>query len=194
MARLIINPNAPARFEANLSRGVLSIGRDPGNDLVLPDAMVSRRHAVVEYRAGHYSLRDCNSSNGSMVNGDRVFEHTLRDGDVVAIGTARLLFRDDPVRADAAGKVLQHPAARRLLCPECETAFRPGDSFCRQCGRQLEATPALPGEVCPRCAAPLTSRHEHAVPGVRREGQVEWHCPACAFERIEPLTCERCAT
>jgi len=155
LARLIINPNAPARFEATLSRGVLSIGRDPGNDLVLPDAMVSRRHAVVEYRAGHYSLRDCNSSNGSMVNGDRVFEHTLRDGDVVAIGSTRLLFRDDPVRADAAGKVLQHPAARRLLCPECETAFRPGDSFCRQCGRQLEATPALPGEVCPRCASPL---------------------------------------
>jgi uncharacterized RDD family membrane protein YckC len=155
LARLIINPNAPARFEASLSRGALSIGRDPGNDLVLPDAMVSRRHAVIEYRAGRYALRDCNSSNGSLVNGDRIFEHLLRDGDVVAIGSARLLFRDDPVRADAAGKVLQHPAARWLLCPGCETAFRPGDSFCRQCGQQLEASPSLPGEACPRCAAPL---------------------------------------
>lgn len=155
MAKLIINPNAPARFEAPLSRSVLSIGRDPGNDLVLPDAMVSRRHAVVEYRSGQYALRDCNSSNGSLVNGDRVFEHVLKDGDVVAIGSARLLFRDDPVRADSSGKVLQHPAAQRLLCPDCETPFRPGDSFCRQCGSQLEETPSAPGEACPRCAAPL---------------------------------------
>jgi len=155
VAKLIVNPNAPARHETALSRGLLSIGRDPGNDLVLPDAMVSRRHAVVEYRAGRYALRDCNSSNGSLVNGDRVFEHVLRDGDVVAIGTARLLFRDDPVHADAAGKVLRHPAARHLLCPGCEAELRPGDSFCRMCGRQLEAPPALPGELCPRCAAPL---------------------------------------
>jgi len=61
-------------------------------------------------------------------------------------------------------------------------------------GRADRDAAALEQGVCPRCAAPLTSRHEHAVPGVRREGQVEWHCPACAFERIEPLTCERCAT
>ena len=95
MAKLIVNPTSSSRREIPLTRTLMSIGRDPSNDVVLPDAMVSRRHAVIEYRGSQYFLRDCNSSNGSLVNGDRVSERSLRDGDLVAIGTARLLFRDD---------------------------------------------------------------------------------------------------
>ena len=97
MAKLVVNPSTSQKREVSLPRTVLSIGRDPSNDLVLPDAMVSRRHAVVEWRGGQFFIRDCNSSNGSLVNGDRVSERGLRDGDLVAIGTARLLFRDDVV-------------------------------------------------------------------------------------------------
>src|SRR2546423_1199889 len=89
MAKLIINPTSSSRREIALARTIVSIGRDPSNDVVLPDAMVSRRHAVIEYRGSQYFLRDCNSSNGSLVNGDRVSERNLRDGDLVAIGTAR---------------------------------------------------------------------------------------------------------
>src|SRR5574341_1652384 len=109
MAKLIVNPTSSSRREIQLPKTLLSIGRDPSNDLVLPDAMVSRRHAVIELRGSTYFLRDCNSSNGSLVNGDRVSERSLRDGDLVAIGTARLLFRDDLVAEDAAGKVIHHP-------------------------------------------------------------------------------------
>ena len=61
-------------------------------------------------------------------------------------------------------------------------------------GRADRDAGALDRGACPRCSSPLTSRHEHALPGLRSEGQIEWRCPACAFERIEPLTCERCAT
>jgi predicted RNA-binding Zn-ribbon protein involved in translation (DUF1610 family) len=61
-------------------------------------------------------------------------------------------------------------------------------------GRADHDAVALERGACPRCGTALVRRHEHAVPGVRREGQIEWRCPACAFERIEPLTCERCAT
>lgn len=171
MAKLIVNPNSPARRETLLPRSLLSIGRDPSNDLVLPDAMVSRRHAVVEFRGDRYTLRDCNSSNGSLVNGDRIVERTLRDGDVVAIGTARLLFRDDAVAMDPAGKVLRHPSARRVECPECRVEFRAGDVYCRECGHQLaEPRPLQP---CPACGAPLR--------GAAR------YCPTCG----EPLEDER---
>ena len=85
MAKLIVNPTSSSRREIHLSRTLVSIGRDSSNDLVLPDAMVSRRHAVIEYRGSQYYLRDCNSSNGSLVNGDRVSERNLRDGDLVAV-------------------------------------------------------------------------------------------------------------
>src|SRR5436190_5201266 len=106
MPKLIINPTSSARREIALARTIVSIGRDPGNDVVLPDAMVSRRHAVIEFRGAQYFIRDCNSSNGSLVNGDRVSERNLRDGDLVAIGTARMLFREDLDAEESAAKVV----------------------------------------------------------------------------------------
>lgn len=149
MAKLVVNPSSSQKREVSLPRTVLSIGRDPSNDLVLPDAMVSRRHAVVEWRGGQFFIRDCNSSNGSLVNGDRVSERGLRDGDLVAIGTARLLFRDDVVEEHGA-KVVQHPSAPRLQCPACNADYRKGDLFCRQCGASV-APPPPQKSVCASC-------------------------------------------
>jgi pSer/pThr/pTyr-binding forkhead associated (FHA) protein/uncharacterized RDD family membrane protein YckC len=148
MAKLIINPTSSSRREIALARTIVSIGRDPSNDVVLPDAMVSRRHAVVEYRGSQYFLRDCNSSNGSLVNGDRVSERNLRDGDLVAIGTARLLFREEMEESGA--KVVPHPSAPRQVCPACQTDYRKGDMFCKQCGTSL--APVAPARVvCTAC-------------------------------------------
>jgi len=112
--------------------------------------MVSRRHAVVEYRGNQFFLRDCNSSNGSLVNGDRVSERGLRDGDLVAIGTARLLFREDAEAEEAGAKVVQHPSAPRLNCPSCQAPHRKEDLFCRQCGTRL-AQAIQPKVVCTSC-------------------------------------------
>jgi hypothetical protein len=178
MAKLIVNPTSASRREILLPRSVLSIGRDPSNDVVLPDAMVSRRHAVVEYRGSQYFIRDCNSSNGSLVNGDRVSERSLRDGDLVAIGTARLLFRDDLDLEDAGAKVVQHPSAPRLSCQSCNADYRKGDLFCRQCGTALApAAPvkavcsacgtavSLPARFCPACGRPLTAEAAAPAPG-----------------------------
>ena len=150
MAKLIVNPTSSARREISLARSLISIGRDPSNDVVLPDAMVSRRHAVIEFRASQYFLRDCNSSNGSLVNGDRVSERNLRDGDLVAIGTARILFREELDSEELAAKVVQHPSAPRLHCPQCQADYRKGDQFCRQCGTSV--APAPPAKVvCASC-------------------------------------------
>jgi uncharacterized RDD family membrane protein YckC len=150
VARLIVNPTSSSRREISLPRTLLSIGRDPSNDVVLPDAMVSRRHAVIECRGSQYYLRDCNSSNGSLVNGDRVSERSLRDGDLVAIGTARLLFREEVAAEELGAKVLPHPSAPRLRCPSCDAEHRKGDLFCRQCGAQLAAD-VPPRAVCTAC-------------------------------------------
>jgi uncharacterized RDD family membrane protein YckC len=149
MAKLIVNPTSTNRREIPLTHAFLSIGRDPSNDLVLPDAMVSRRHAVVEHRASQYVLRDCNSSNGSLVNGDRISERALRDGDLVAIGSARLLFREEAEVETPAGKVVHHPSAPRLVCPACGADHRRGDLFCRQCGGGLGSGPST--AVCSSC-------------------------------------------
>jgi uncharacterized RDD family membrane protein YckC len=159
-ARLIVNPTSSNRREIPLTRAsILTIGRDPSNDLVLPDAMVSRRHAVIEHRGNQFFLRDCNSANGSVVNGDRVSERGLRDGDLVAIGSMRLLFREEPAEAGV-GKVVPHPSAAPLRCASCGGEYRRGDLFCRECGAPIPQPSGPPKAVCASCGAavPLPAR------------------------------------
>jgi uncharacterized RDD family membrane protein YckC len=159
--KLIVNPTSSNRREIPLARTtILTIGRDPSNDLVLPDAMVSRRHAVIEHRGSQFFLRDCSSANGSVVNGDRVSERGLRDGDLVAIGSMRLLFREDLVESGGSGKVVPHPSAAPLACPSCGGEYRRGDLFCRECGAQVAQPSGPPKTVCASCgtAVPLPAR------------------------------------
>ena len=152
MPKLIVNPTSSNRREIPLARTtILTIGRDPSNDLVLPDAMVSRRHAVIEHRGSQFFLRDCSSANGSVVNGDRVSERGLRDGDLVAIGSMRLLFREEPLEPGAGGKVVPHPSSAPLTCPSCGGEYRRGDLFCRDCGKQVAQPSGPPRTVCASC-------------------------------------------
>jgi ABC transport system ATP-binding/permease protein len=73
-------------------------GRDPDCDLVLPHPGVSRRHCVIERDADGWVLRDGESSNGTLVNGERCEEARLQDGDVVQIGMTRLVFEGGALR------------------------------------------------------------------------------------------------
>jgi pSer/pThr/pTyr-binding forkhead associated (FHA) protein len=70
----------------------LRIGRSPASDILLEDASVSRRHAVVVHRDGRAVLLDDRSLNGIFVNGDRVGEATLSDGDAIVIGHVSLRY------------------------------------------------------------------------------------------------------
>ena len=69
------------------------IGRDPQNDIVLDDRRVSRKHAEVRLRLGRYTLYDLQSTNGTYVNGRRVAEKVLDDGDKISVGGLEVVFR-----------------------------------------------------------------------------------------------------
>ena len=69
------------------------IGRTPENQIRLNKPAVSRRHAQIAQSESGYVLRDLNSENGTYVNGERVKEKPLGDGDRVQIGTVRFVFR-----------------------------------------------------------------------------------------------------
>ena len=71
----------------------LRIGRQADNDLVVTDPGVSRHHAEVTNERGTCTLRDLGSTNGTLVNGTRVGEHALRDGDRIHIGSSVVEFR-----------------------------------------------------------------------------------------------------
>ena len=70
-----------------------TIGRRAGNALVLPDAAVSREHALIEEAGGRFRLRDLGSHNGTILNGQPVAEADLRDGDRLRIGGFEVVVR-----------------------------------------------------------------------------------------------------
>ncbi len=63
------------------------IGRSSELDMVLVEEMVSRKHARIALADGTISIEDLGSTNGTFVNGEKVQQGTLREGDRVLIGT-----------------------------------------------------------------------------------------------------------
>jgi FHA domain len=77
------------------------IGRSEDNQLRLLDPGVSRRHVLVMATPGGYTIRDLGSQNGTYVNGTRVDESPLTDGDRITIGEINLVFRGAPAAVSA---------------------------------------------------------------------------------------------
>jgi len=70
----------------------LHIGRGLAADLRLDDSSVSRRHAIIVPRPRGARILDDRSSNGTFVNGRRVQQSELRNGDVIVLGRAVLRY------------------------------------------------------------------------------------------------------
>lgn len=76
-----------------LTAGNTVIGRSTGNQLVLDDPLVSRRHAQITV-SRHAVVEDLGSVNGVFVNGERINQpRVLSDGDRVTIGKQDLVLR-----------------------------------------------------------------------------------------------------
>jgi hypothetical protein len=69
--------------------GTTTVGRNPGNDLSIPDPLVSGLHARISFRRGIWSIDDLNSRNGTLVNGDplrRDKQRAMTIGDEITFG------------------------------------------------------------------------------------------------------------
>jgi pSer/pThr/pTyr-binding forkhead associated (FHA) protein len=69
----------------------LLVGRHLQCDVVVSHPSVSRTHARLSFRDGHWVLRDLDSTNGTRVNGRRVGRCRLEPGDRLSLGSADLL-------------------------------------------------------------------------------------------------------
>lgn len=72
---------------------VTTIGREPGNDLVIESPAVSGRHAEIRRQGERYILFDLGSANGTLVNGRLIKENMLKEGFVVRFGDVEFVFR-----------------------------------------------------------------------------------------------------
>jgi hypothetical protein len=73
-------------------RGSFYIGRINGNDMIMPDYAISKRHAIIDIEDGKYYLRDAGSTNGTKINGSRLAKKRVMLKDKDVIGFARYEF------------------------------------------------------------------------------------------------------
>ena len=72
-----------------------TLGQDEGSSLVLPDQGVSGKHAEIQERDGQFYLSDCDSEQGTWVNGERIkHNYQLRHNDHLRIGSVELVLCD----------------------------------------------------------------------------------------------------
>ncbi len=102
MPKLTLRHNGLALKEFELAKERITIGRRSDNDIQLDDPTVSGIHAVLtlkpdEYFEGafHVAIVDFNSTNGLLVNGEKVQQKRLSVGDIIRIGQHELLL-DEP--------------------------------------------------------------------------------------------------
>jgi pSer/pThr/pTyr-binding forkhead associated (FHA) protein len=88
---ILDGPLAGRTIEADAGQSV-SVGRTARAQIMLPqDSFLSGAHFQVESSQSGFLVRDLNSSNGTFLNGSRVEENTVRDGDVISAGQTRFL-------------------------------------------------------------------------------------------------------
>jgi pSer/pThr/pTyr-binding forkhead associated (FHA) protein len=78
-----------------LEHAAYTIGRKKDNDLAIEDPMVSGQHARIVKMQSVFFLEDLNSTNGTSVNGQSIDRCQLKDTDVIAIGSHRMIFQDN---------------------------------------------------------------------------------------------------
>lgn len=78
-----------------------TLGRDPGNDIILRDPKVSRHHAEIVFERGFFVLHDLASANGTFVNGKRVRVAPLTHGARLRMGNTYGRFSEElPTESD----------------------------------------------------------------------------------------------
>ncbi len=101
----ITHKDGSSRME-QFSQAEVSIGRVPGNDLVLPGANISKRHAriVFNYSKNSFVVIDNKSTNGTTINGERIEEpYDLQEGDKIYIGDFVIEVQPGPKGAKPTG-------------------------------------------------------------------------------------------
>jgi serine/threonine-protein kinase len=137
------------------------IGRSPDAHLCLPeDRYFSRNHCLLEMNPPHSYLRDLNSTNGTFLNGQRVKDASLNNGDRVQCGETVLVVEvttTAPVELSETTQDTGMPKRPVLVMVEC-----------LNCGRREQAQASTPDEhltfLCEDCRIEL-KRSPQAIPG-----------------------------
>jgi hypothetical protein len=98
-AELVVSQGPLPGHRFPLVKPMITVGRQPGNDIVISDPQVSRRHASLSWDGTRWIIQDLGSRNGTFINGVQLTAPgVLQSGDQIGLGSAVLLgFQAQPV-------------------------------------------------------------------------------------------------
>ena len=126
MAKLVLSMDGLVLKEIPLNKERLTIGRKPHNDIQIDNLSISGEHAVVVTILNDSFLEDLNSTNGTLVNGQAIKKHILRNNDIVELGKNKLKYMVEP--AGAAGSEPEKYAAPPLAKSADDLQLAPSGS------------------------------------------------------------------
>src|SRR5689334_6989946 len=93
----------------DVTRDQIVIGREPASDIVLSDGSVSRKHARIEKQGDAWKVIDNASANGTYVDGQRVAETALRNGQEVRFGAVAFKVELEEPKDELAETIIGSP-------------------------------------------------------------------------------------
>jgi len=78
-----------------LDKPAFTVGREPACEIAIDNLGISRQHCKLLVRGDAFVVQDLGSANGTFVNGKKIVEHYLNDGDEIFIGKYILRFSND---------------------------------------------------------------------------------------------------
>src|ERR1700687_3726926 len=95
MSKLVLHLENGTTMEIPLDQERITIGRRADNDVCLSNLAVSGEHAAVVTILADSFLEDLGSTNGTLVNGNAIVKHFLRDRDEIDVGQHKLVYYAD---------------------------------------------------------------------------------------------------
>ncbi|MFL6657265.1 MAG: FHA domain-containing protein [Massilia sp.] len=132
MAKIIISSEGKLIQEVELVKERVTIGRKPYNDIVIDHRAVSGQHATITLMLEDAILEDLGSTNGTFLNGEKVYRQKVVDGDKVNIAVFELHYVASPPKVAATGKIEvlngAHTGKRLALNKPLTTIGKPGSA------------------------------------------------------------------
>jgi len=150
-----------------LNLGVNTVGRHSQNHFQIEDVSVSASHCEIILNGKELVVRDCESTNGTFVDGKRIREATLTAGQILRFGSIECLVDDTTVSVSIPTFVVEIPAPPKvrenggICCPQHESALaefrcpRCRSVMCGDCVKRLRRRGGKLLLLCPDCSNPL---------------------------------------
>jgi len=169
-AKLIVTEGESKDKEYKIEYNEIYVGRGVENDFVVTDKAISRKHFRIRRRLDEYIIVDLQSGNGTRINGEKIDEVVLKNGDQIKAGKTAFEFVDEAELDKAAAVTDQSAPAAEVIMPKATT----------------EPEPVAPEPVQPEPEKVIVK----AEPKAEVKPETVKEAPA---KRLEPLSAHRAA-